>query len=76
MMGQRTPDQNQAIEEKECFKLYTLVHLVQIAYTSGFTEQKARICMHTLSQEEKRVWHGKLRLMNTKGPYHGNSPQY
>lgn len=53
-----------------------LVHLVQVAHTSGFTEQKKCICMHTLSHEEKRVWDGKSRLMNTKGPYHGISPQY
>lgn len=32
--------------------------------------------MHTLPLEEKRVWDGKLRLKNTKGPYNGISPQY
>lgn len=30
-----------------------LVHLVQVAYTSGFIEQKKRIHMHALSHEEK-----------------------
>jgi len=54
-----------------CIKWYTLVHLVQVGYTSGFTEQKKHILIHTILQEEKRVWDGKLRLMNTKGPYHG-----
>jgi len=51
MMEQRITYQNQAIEEKECFKLYTLVHLVQVPYTSEFTEQNECIRMHALSQE-------------------------
>lgn len=40
MMEQRITDSNQAIEEKNvlrCIKLYTLVYLVQVVYTSGFT---------------------------------------
>jgi len=32
--------------------------------------------MHAVSHKEKCVWNGKLRLNNTKGPYHGISPQY
>jgi len=32
--------------------------------------------MHILSQDERHVWDGKLRLMNTMGPYHGIIPQY
>jgi len=35
--------------------------------------------MHALSQEEKCVWVGNQensRLRNTKGQYHGISPQY
>jgi len=47
-------------------KLYTQVHLVQVVYTSGFTEQKERIHMHTLSQEENHIWDGKLRKNNFK----------
>ena len=38
MMGQRITDQNQEIEERECFKLYTLFNLVQVAYTRGHME--------------------------------------
>jgi len=49
MKEQRTTNQNQEIEEREWFKKYTLVHLVQVAYTRGFMEQKERICIHTLS---------------------------
>lgn len=33
-------------------KLYTQVHLVQVAYTCRLTIQNEHICMHTLSQEE------------------------
>ena len=44
-------DQTPEIEEREWFKKYTLVHFVQAAYTSGLTEQKERIRMHTLSQK-------------------------
>lgn len=38
MMGQTITNQNQEIEERECFKLYTLVNLVQVAYTCTHTE--------------------------------------
>ena len=62
------------IEEREWFKLYTLVHIVQVAYTREFTEQKERIHMHALSRKEKRVWDGKLKVMNTRGSYHGINP--
>ena len=55
MKEKRTIDHNQEIEEREWFKKYTLVHLVQVAYTCGFTKQKVCIRMHVLSQEEKRV---------------------
>ena len=61
MKEQRTTDPNQEIKEREWFKKYTLVHFVQVAYTHGSTEQKVRIRMHTLSQEEKRIWVGKSR---------------
>jgi len=30
--------------------------------------------MQALSKKEKRVWDGKLRIMNTKGSYHGIDP--
>ena len=48
MKEQETIDQNQEIEEREWFKKYTLVHIVQVAYTCRFTEQKKRIRMHAL----------------------------
>ena len=44
MMGQRIADQNQEIEERECFKLYTLFNLVQVTYTCGFMWLRKRIC--------------------------------
>ena len=37
MMGQRITDQNQEIEERECFKLYMMFNLVQVTYTREFT---------------------------------------
>jgi len=49
MKESRTTDQNQEIEEREWFKKYTLVHLVQVAYTRELMEQKKHIRMHTLS---------------------------
>ena len=57
------------------FKLYTQVHLVKAAYTCGFTEQKERIHMHALSQQEKRAWVGKSRKYNIK-EYQGSIPWY
>ena len=51
MKEQRTIDQNQEIEEREWFKKYTLVHLVQVAYTHGLIEHKKCICMHALSHK-------------------------
>jgi len=38
MMVQRITHQNQEIEERECFKLNTLVKLVQVVYTRRYTE--------------------------------------
>lgn len=40
MTEQRTIDQNQEIGEREWFKKYTLVHLVQVAYILGLMEKK------------------------------------
>jgi len=38
MMGQRIIDHNQEIEERECFKLYIVSNIVQVAYTHEYTE--------------------------------------
>lgn len=64
MKEQRTIDHSQDIEERERFKKYTLVHLVQVAYTRGLTKQKKHIHMHALSQKEKHVWDGKSRFLS------------
>jgi len=55
-------DQTPAIEEREWFKKYTLVHFVQAAYTHGLIEQKDHIRIHTLPWEEKHVHVGKQRF--------------
>ena len=52
MMGQRITNQNQEIEERECFKKYVLFILFQVVYTHGYTEKKEHICMQALSQKE------------------------
>ena len=62
MKEQRTTDQNQEIDEREWFKKYTLIHLVQVAYTHRLMEQKKRMRMHALSPKEKCVWDGKSRF--------------
>lgn len=67
-------NQTPEIEEREWFKKYTLVNLVQVAYTREFIEQKECIHMHALSQKGKLVWDGKLRRMKTRGSYHGIDP--
>ena len=53
MKEQRTTDQNKEIEEREWFKKYTLVHLVQVVYTCGFTEKKrAYTYTHTFTERK------------------------
>jgi len=59
-----------------CVKLYTLVHLVYVAYTSGFTGTKFMYTYAHTFGERKAWWDGKLRLNNTKGQCHGINPQY
>ena len=84
MKEQRTTDPNQEIEEREWFKNYTLVHLVQVPYTCRLMGQKKRIRMHALSQKEKCVWDGKSRfwskvLVRDFGPRYsvqGFGPRY
>ena len=44
------------------FKKYTQVHLVKTKYTLWYIEQKERIHIHALLQEEKRVQVGKSRF--------------
>jgi len=38
MKEQRTTNHNHEIEEREWFKKYTLVHIVQVVYTCGLME--------------------------------------
>ena len=55
------------------------VHFDKAVYSCRLIEKKVCIHMHALSQEEKCVWVGNQensRLRNTKGQYHGISPQY
>ena len=55
-------DQTLEIEERECFKKYTMVHFFQAAYTRRLTKQKESIRIHALPQEEKHVHVGKPRF--------------
>jgi len=58
------------------FKKYTQVHLVKIAYTRWSTEQKERIRIHALPQEEKSVHAGKPRFWSEVFWVQGIGPRY
>lgn len=49
MKEQRATDENQEIEEREWFKKYMLVQLVQVAYTCWLMKHKKHIHKHALT---------------------------